>query len=135
MTVVTVNYTFEAPASVGWPVISDFGGLEKLVRRIKSFRTEGEGLGIQRYIDMGDGDIVERLTWLDDATITFSFTMLTSPLPISRHVSTVRLVSHRSVTDVEWRSSFVAPGADERDAIDSVEAGHGIRSVKRAIGA
>ncbi len=133
---VTVKDSIDAPASVVWPVISDFGGLDKLVRGIERFRTEGDGLGMQRYIDMGGGEIVERLTWLDNESMTFSYTMLTSPFPFERYVATVRLIDEGTTTGVTWQGVFAVPaGADEAEAAQMASAvySHGIESVKRAV--
>lgn len=135
MTKVTVTDTIDAPAAKVWPVISDFGGIDKIMRGIEGFRTEGQGIGMDRFIAMGGGEVVERLTWLDDEAHSFSYTILSGPLPFERYVATVRLTDLGASTGVVWEGNFTPAGASEEETVqmaNGIYAG-AIKAVKRAV--
>ena len=137
MTTVTVTDTIDAPAAKVWPIVSDFGGLNKIMRGIDSWRTEGEGLGMDRFIGMGGGEVVERLTWLDPAAYSFSYSILSGPLPFTRYVATVRLSDNGATTGIVWEGNFTPTGASEEETTKLANGIYTsiIKSVKRAVAA
>lgn len=103
MTIVTVNGRIDHPVEKVWPVLADFGGITQLMGGDAPCELVGDGgIGTDRHVTAPNGVVVERLTWLDEATYTFSYTITEGPVPFERYVSTVRLTPDGNVTDVEW---------------------------------
>ena len=123
MTTVTVNDTFDAPVERVWPLISDFGGLVGIVPGVEECRLEGSGLGADRVIPTrGGGQVVERLTWLDNASHAYSYTIVSgSPFPVVRYVATVKLAPAGERTDIEWQGNFNPDGVPEDKMVRLVQ--------------
>ncbi len=134
MTIVTVTDRFDHPVEKVWPVISNFD-IGALMGMAVELVGDG-GMGTDRRIDTGAGVIVERLTWLDEATHTFSYTITEGDtLPFERYVSSVRLTPDGNATDIEWIGRFEPTIAEEKAAkvARNVYAGM-IGAVKKALG-
>jgi len=135
MTTVTVTDTFDAPAARVWPLVSDFGGIDKYMRGIESIRLEGEGLGSDRIVGTAAGSIVERLTWFDAEALTYSYTIVSGPIPLSRYVATVKLTPEGERCGIEWKGHFEPEGISVEDGeklARSIYTG-GIKGYKRAL--
>lgn len=117
MTTVTVTDTFDHPASEVWAAISDFGSIHRALRGVGPANIVGSGIGMDRVFPTPGGDIVERLTWWDPATMFHSYTIVSSPLPLAQYVATVRLTPEGERTHVEWQGNFEAVGQTEEEAI------------------
>ena len=117
MTTVTVTDTFDHPAEQVWAVISDFAAIHQALRGVDPARVEGSGLGQERIFPMPDGDVVERLTWFDPATMAHSYTIVSSPLPLRRYVATVRLTPDGDRCHIEWQGNFEPDGQSEEEAV------------------
>jgi hypothetical protein len=125
MTSVTVTDTFDASAARVWPMLSDFGGIHKYMRGLEPCQVEGQGIGSERSIPMAGGVVVERLTWLDEEAMSYSYTILSSPLPFDRYVATVKLRPEGERCGIEWTGYFEPAGASQEDA---EKLAHGIYS-------
>ena len=117
MTIVTVTDTFDHPAERVWPVVSDFGGIHKYMRGMEPATVEGTGLGQDRILAMPGGAVAERLTWLDNEAMAFSYTILSGPLPFARYVATVKLTPRGDQTDIEWQGNFEVDGVPEDEGV------------------
>lgn len=117
MTIVTVTDTFDHPADKVWPVVSDFGGIHKYMRGMEPAQVEGAGLGQDRVLAMPGGAVAERLTWLDNDAMAFSYTILSGPLPFNRYVATVKLTPKGNQTDIEWQGNFEVDGVPEDEGV------------------
>jgi uncharacterized protein YndB with AHSA1/START domain len=135
MTTVTVTDTFDAPAERVWPMISDFGGIEKYMRGIDSLRMEGEGLGADRVIGLAGGVVVERLTWLDPEALAYSYTIISGPIPVDRYVATVKLTPEGQRCAIEWTGHFEPDGVTLEEAQKFVRGIYtgGIKGYKKAL--
>jgi NADPH:quinone reductase len=135
MTTVTVTDTFDHPADKVWPLVSDFGGIHKYMRGMPETKVTGSGLGQDRIIALPAGEVVERLTWLDDANYAFSYTILTAPLPFERYVATVKLTPRGDSCDIEWQGNFDVVGVpeDEGKAMAHGIYSGGIKGYKKAL--
>ena len=135
MTTVTVQERFDQPIDEVWPVVSDFGGISKYFKGIEC-TSEGTGLGSDRFIAMGGGTVVERLTWLDDDDHSLSYTILSGPLPFARYVASIRLSPDGSGTLATWQGTFEPAGVSEEEAAkvaNGIYSG-GLKAYKAAVG-
>ncbi|MFN0026035.1 MAG: SRPBCC family protein [Acidimicrobiales bacterium] len=116
MTQVTVTDSFDHSAAAVWPVVSDFGGLHKYMRGMEPYPVVGSGIGQDRSLPMAGGEVVERLTWLDNDAMAFSYTIISGPLPFERYVATVKLSADGARTGIEWQGNFEPAGVTEEEA-------------------
>ena len=135
MTTVTVTDTFDAPVEQVWPHVSAFGDIDKYLRNLESVRVEGGGLGTDRCIGTPGGEIVERLTWLDDNTHQLSYTIVSGPIPVERYVATVKLSPQGERCGIEWVGCFEPTGMSVEEAEKNFSGVYNaiIRGVKRAL--
>ena len=138
MASVTVKERIDHPVDAVWAVVSDFGGIAKYMRGMPPADVEGEGLGSERSLAMGDKTVVERCTWLDDDAHHLGYTVLEpGPLPVTRYVAAVRLSADGDGTLVDWSSSFEPAGVSEEEAVKMVEGIYrgGIKGYAKFLGA
>ncbi len=121
-----------APLDDVWKVVSDFVGIIEV--QGLPVEGEGEGIGMLRTLTIGDIKIVERLEELDDATHTTSYSIVSSPMPVSDSRGTIRLTAAGAdATHITWSNTFEPSGMAEADAVQILEKtyGGGIKALKR----
>jgi len=109
----------EAKPTEVWMAIGRFGGLHEWHPAAKGVALHGTGkqAGDTRIIDLGDGaSITEVLVDHDDATMSYSYVITASPLPVAGYRSTLRVMADGAGTRVAWSSTFDANGASAADA-------------------
>lgn len=119
MSTANVTKTLNTNAQTVWEQLSPFDSL-KPGGAITAVEYQGEGVGMQRTIKMGDGEVVERLEVHDAATTTFSYRILNddSPLPFTDYSATVIIRDNNDGTStVDWTGTFEPRGVPEADAI------------------
>jgi hypothetical protein len=114
---VFVSSVVNAPADKVWATIRRFDAVADWLPFVKSSPIEGDGdptrVGCVRVITQTDGEVFrEVLVALSDADRSYSYTFVSSPVPVRNHQTTLRVLP---ITDgnrsyVEWSSRFeVAP--------------------------
>lgn len=113
-----------APVDRVWPVVREYGGLSAWHPVIATCSldsgVEGEVGAVRRLTTPDGGVIVERLLVLDDEFRRMTYTILESPFPARRYVSTLHLapVTASDDTFVEWYADWDADAADEQATLD-----------------
>ena len=126
-----------APAADVWAQLSVFDGI-KPGGPIEAVSYEGEGVGMIRYLTMGGGQVVERLTEHDNERMTFTYAIINDdcPLPFANYSATVSITDDGDGTStVDWTGTFDAKG-DETAAVNmatGIYAG-GIKGAMIALG-
>ncbi|HLH12216.1 MAG TPA: SRPBCC family protein [Methylovirgula sp.] len=70
----------------------------------------------------GGGTIVERLLKWDDKGMSYSYAIVSSPLPITHYVSTIKVVPDGSGSDVVWSGKYKAKkGTSDADAQKTID--------------
>lgn len=121
-----------APLDDVWKVVSDFVGI--IAVQGLPVEGEGEGVGMIRTLTIGDIKIVERLEEVDDATHTTSYSILSSPLPVSDSRGTIRLAAAgEDTTHITWSNTFEPAGMAEADAVQLLQKSYssGIKALNR----
>lgn len=117
MVEVTAQRTIEAPAQVVWGHLSSFEEIERFVSMIAHSETSGSGVGAQRVCTTHDGGVLkERLESIDEAGMTLTYSIVSSPMPVTGYVSTMQVRPEgRDRCSVQWACSFEAApeAADE----------------------
>jgi polyketide cyclase/dehydrase/lipid transport protein len=121
-----------APLDDVWKVVSDFVGI--IAVQGLQVEGEGEGIGMTRTLTMGSIEIVERLDEVDDDTHTTSYSIISSPLPVSGCRGTIRLASGgEDSTHITWSANFEPDGMAEADAVQLLQKTYtgGIKALNR----
>jgi len=128
MTKVFVSAVIDAPIERVWAQVRDFNNLPQWHPKFSRSHIE-EGLpsdriGCIRNFDIagGGGTIRERLLTLSDSDHTFTYCILTSPLPVESYVATLKLypVTVGNQTVGVWTAEFTVTSGSEADVVDAV---------------
>lgn len=109
-----------APDKV-WAAIGGFCDIGSwLTIVVKCEMTEAAGKKV-RTLTTGDGGVlVESLERWDDATMSYTYRIQSSPLPMENYVSTIRVSGNGQASTVTWSSSFDPKGAPEADVVKTI---------------
>jgi NADPH:quinone reductase-like Zn-dependent oxidoreductase len=112
----------DAPIDQVWAVLRDFNGHERwhpavAESRIEAGRASDEAGCVRRFRLKDGAELREQLLRLSDRDRSFSYCILTSPIPLIDYVSTVSLkpVTDGNRTYWEWSSSFAVPEGREAE--------------------
>jgi carbon monoxide dehydrogenase subunit G len=109
-----------APEEV-WERIRSFDRIEDYLPLIESSSIEGSGVGAKRVCVTQDGRrLEERLEALDDEHRRLTYSITSSPMPVSNYLSTIEVGGNGSGGSlVSWITRFDAPA----EAAAELEAG------------
>jgi hypothetical protein len=101
----TVQQDIAAPAASVWQVIGDFARLDWLPDTV--ITAEGEGVGAMRYSERPGGKVAERLEAYDAAGMSYTYSILSGPVPFTDFLSTITVVPvGASACRVDWVAEF-----------------------------
>ena len=115
--VVKEETLIDAPAKAIWALVGGFKALDRWHPAVVSSTLLGTGkeIGDIRVLTLADNEnIVERLEFYDDKTMTFRYRILESPLPVEGYHASVTVENaedDRAI--VIWQSSFNAKGVSD----------------------
>ncbi len=133
----TVQKEIAASAAQVWDIVRDFGGVQRWSPGLSSCEVDKEGVGAVRTIKLGDMVIREKLESLDDATRTFSYSIVEAPLPLSNYLSTFTVAdTEPGKSQITWSATFDAAGMTDEQAAQMVEGIYhgGIKGLRGALG-
>ena len=138
-------FALEVERSVGvaaspeeaWQALTDFCSIAVWHPGIASCEQSEQGGATLRTLTTGDGGVVlEKLIEHDDQAMSFTYTILESPLPVADYVSTMKVSPASEGASINWRGEFAAKGASDEEAV-AVMAGiyeAGLDSLKNKLG-
>lgn len=141
MTQVNVTQELPVPAQSVWTVIGGFNALpdwHPAVEKSETSKTAGQ---TTRTLTLagGGGTIVERLDQADEKERTYSYSILSGPLPVANYTATIRVRERESGAGctVEWSSEFTPSGAPESDAAAAIRGVYeaGFENLRKMFGA
>jgi NADPH2:quinone reductase len=122
MVAVRRSTVIDAPIDQVWAILRDFNGHERWHPAVAESRIEegraGDEAGCVRRFKLNDGaELREQLLRMSDRDHSFSYCILTSPIPLIDYVATVNLkpVTDGDRTYWEWSSTFAAPEGRETE--------------------
>jgi hypothetical protein len=123
MAQVSMSQKLEASAEKVWELIGGFNSLPTWHPAIEKSRTEGEGEGQVRTLELtGGATIRERLDRADEGARSYTYSILSGPLPVADYVATLCV---REAGDgacvVDWSSEFDPDGVPEAAAVEIIE--------------
>jgi hypothetical protein len=105
-----------APDAV-WKAIGDFCGIgtwHPVVEKCELQQKDGKTL---RLLSLkGGGQILEQQSAWDDATHSYGYTIVESPLPVANYASTISVAANGSGSTITWVGRFDAKGAPDDKA-------------------
>jgi hypothetical protein len=119
------NYkaTSTSSADAVWAKVGDFCGIANWHPAVAKCELS-HGKKIRTLSLKGGGTIVERLLKWDKKGTNYTYTIVSSPLPVTHYVSTISVVPDGSGSDVIWTSKYRAKkgtsDADAQKVIDGI---------------
>ncbi len=119
------SYTAKSTSSadVVWKKVGDFCGIANWHPAIAKCELS-HGKKIRTLSLKGGGTIVERLLKWNSKGMNYSYTIVSSPLPVTHYVSTIKVVPDGSGSDAIWTGKYKAKkgtsDADAKKVIDGI---------------
>jgi uncharacterized protein YndB with AHSA1/START domain len=118
---VTKTANFDAPPAKVWATIGDFCGIGNWHPAVEKCTLDSSSSKPQRTLALkGGGTIVEEQQARDDSGMSYTYTILQSPLPVADYRSTISVAPNGSGSKVTWTGSFQAKGASDAKAEDVI---------------
>jgi hypothetical protein len=138
MAKVDMSLTLNAPAQAVWDLIGGFNALSRWHPAVaKSEEVEDGGKTLRRLQLAGGGTIIEALERRDDRARSYSYTIVSGPLPVSGYRSELSVgESGPQRCTVHWSSNFEPAGAPEADAVKAIRGVYqaGFDALKKSFG-
>ena len=110
---VTMSSSMSADAL--WKKVGDFCGIASWHPAIEKCALSADGK--QRTLSLkGGGTVVEALENWNDANRSYTYTILSGPLPVANYHSTISVVSDPKGSALNWKGKYDAHGASDADA-------------------
>jgi hypothetical protein len=111
----TVIMTSSMSTDALWKKVGDFCGIAAWHPAIE--KCVLGAVGKQRTLSLkGGGTVVEALENWDDAKRSYTYTILSGPLPVTNYHSTVSVASDPKGSALKWMGTYDAKGASDADA-------------------
>ena len=112
-----------ASAAEVWDQIADFCAIRNWHPAIVDCQASEQGGAALRTLTTTDGaELVEKRIQYSDEGTSYSYTIITSPLPVTDHVATLAVMDGRNGAIITWSSEFTAQGSDDAEALAAIEA-------------
>ena len=117
MTSVRVTRTISASPEAAWRVLRSF--------RLDYFpgyphTVTGEGIGTERSFKVPGGPMAERITALDDKTMTLRYEIVENPWPVTDYLAEIQVSPAEGGAEITWSADF-EPTGEENEAVEIVE--------------
>ncbi|MFQ5467083.1 MAG: SRPBCC family protein [Kiloniellaceae bacterium] len=134
---VNVKQELAVPARTVWDAIGGFNSLAQWHPAVAKSETETEGDTTTRTLSLaGGGTIVEKLESTDETERSYTYSILSGPLPVADYTATIRVRETPGGCTVEWTSEFTPSGAPESDAVAAIRGVYdaGFENLRRMFG-
>lgn len=124
---VTREVTIDSTPATVWKLVGNFNALDVWNPAVSNSQINGPGtkVGTRRTLTLAGGKapVIEQLTAYDAAKTSYSYTIVSGPLPVANYKSTISLnATADGKTLMKWTSTFEpAGGADSAAATQAVE--------------
>ena len=135
MTKVTVATKVFAPAEEVWRLVGGWNGLPGWHPAVKTSSLEQGGQ--LRRLRLADGtEITEQLETFDGEARTYTYSIVTSSLPLTDYRSTITVQREGEKSTIEWSTTFRPVDVPENELSRSLEAFYeqGFDNLRRLLG-
>lgn len=102
-----------------WAAIADWCSIKDWHPVIAACEAFDDGGKTMRTLTTGDGgELLEELTATDEDAMSFSYTIIESPLPIADYASTMAVTENGDGATITWSSSYSANGVSDDEALE-----------------
>jgi hypothetical protein len=109
-----------ASADAVWAKIGDFCGIGKWHPAIEKCVLSADGK--ERTLSLkGGGTIVEKQEKRDDATHSYTYSIVSGPLPVTNYMSTISVAAAGAGSTITWSGKYDAKGASDADAKKTID--------------
>jgi hypothetical protein len=108
--------TSKLSADAMWAKIGDFCGIAKWHPLLEKCDLSADGKTRVLILKDGGGTIVEALVKMDAAGKSYTYSIISGPLPVANYVSTISVAADGAGSVVTWSGKFDAKGAPDADA-------------------
>ena len=103
------------PPDTVWKKIGDFCGIKSWIPAVSGCVISPDGK--QRTVSLkGGGEVIERLDNWDDARRSYTYSILSGPLPLSGYRSTLSVLPDGNGSALNWHSTYEAKGVSNSEA-------------------
>lgn len=107
----------QAPADKVWSAVGGFGSLDAWHPAIASCEVEEiDGTTHRRLKTVDGGELMEKLLAHDDASMAYTYSIESSPLPVKGYVAEVRVAAEGEGARLTWSSRFLPDGVGDDEA-------------------
>lgn len=107
-------------ADAMWAKIGDFCGIGKWHPAIEKCDLSADGK--TRTLSLkGGGTIVEVLVKMDAAGHSYTYSIVSGPLPVDNYTSTISVAADGAGSTVTWVGKYEAKGASNADAMKTIQ--------------
>jgi Polyketide cyclase / dehydrase and lipid transport len=111
----SVTMTSSASPDAVWKKVGDFCGIGDWHPAVEKCTLSADGK--QRTLSLkGGGTLVEALENVDNANRTYTYTILSGPLPVTNYHSTISVSPDPKGSSISWVGKYDAKGAPDADA-------------------
>lgn len=111
----SVTMTSSMSPDAVWKKVGDFCGIGDWHPAVEKCVLSADGK--LRTISLkGGGTLVEALEAVDNATHTYTYTILSGPLPVTNYHSTLSVSPDPKGSSIKWVGKYDAKGASDADA-------------------
>ena len=116
----SVTMTSPQSAEALWKKVGDFCGIANWHPAVEKCVLSADGK--QRTLSLkGGGTIVETLENWDDAKHSYSYTIVSGPLPVANYHSTISVTADPKGSALKWIGKYDAKGAPDADAKKAID--------------
>lgn len=118
---VTVTTRLAVPAEDVWRLVGGWNALPQWHPAVQTSVLEAGGE--QRRLHLADGsEFVERLEQHDDENRRYTYSIVTSPLPLTDYRATLQVLREGTQSTLEWTSTFSPANATAAELTKVIEA-------------
>lgn len=109
------------PVDAVWAKVGDFCGIATWHPAVAKCELS-HGNKIRTLTLKGGGTIVERLMKWNKAGHSYTYRIVSSPLPVKKYISTIKVVADGSGSDIIWSGKYKAvKGTSDADAKKTID--------------
>src|SRR5262249_54471379 len=103
-----------------WAKIGDFCGISKWHPAVEKCELSADGK--TRTLSLkGGGTIVEALVKMDPAARSYTYSIVSGPLPVANYTSTIGVAADGTGSTVTWVGKYEAKGASDADSMKAIQ--------------
>ena len=116
----TYKATSTATPDAVWKKIGDFCGIGTWHPAVEKCELS-QGGKVRTLSLKGGGTIVERLVSWNDKAHSYTYKIVSGPLPVRDYVSTIKVLPESSGSSIVWTGNYKAKGASDADAQKTID--------------